>query len=268
MRRAGAEESSLRSTFGSSSLVRLLGEWAPVEPDAAGMDVAERLSLWFGAFDAIRLQAAHQAIRAIEPPAAGARPDAARQRARSLAQDVERVRGALAHAIAQDPVQLAAGPGLRQAAGRVEPPTWGESPNLADVTYALYQQRHAELQRQMDLMIAPLREHVRQAVVRAAPRLKPLAAIDAALQEALGGREQALLSAVSVLPERRFEQLRAAHRERVAAQGEADEPATWRRSGAWLHAFEADWRAALRAEVDLRLEPVQGLVEALANDNG
>jgi hypothetical protein len=212
----------LRSTFGTSRLVRLLGEWTPVEPEAGGMDFAERLSLSLDAFDAIRLQSAQQAIRAMHV-APVTKPSAARRQ--DLAADLKGAHGTLARAIAQDPVALA-----------------GLAPE--EVTYAVFRERHADLQRQMDLLVKPLRDHVRQALARTSPRLRQLAALDAVLEEMLAPREQALLPATATLLRRRFEQLRA--------------------EGRPQH-FINDWRQALLAELDLRLEPVAGMIDALAN---
>lgn len=243
----------MRSNFSSSTLVRQLGEWTPLEADASGMDFAERLSLWLDAFDAIGLQAAHQAIQAAQegPSSPASRPPRGGVRAPALHEDVERVRGALAQAIAQDPRQLA-----RDADAETE-------------GYAPFMQRHQALQRQMEQMIAPLRDHVRQAVGRACPRLQPLVALDAALEQALGEREQALMPTVARLLARRYEQLRP------VPAGEPDAPAPLEgEAGAppahddeWQHAFASEWRQALLAELDLRLQPVMGLVEALGNES-
>lgn len=207
----------MRSTFSSSPLVRTLGEWSPAEAAACGTDFAEGLSLWLNAFDAIRLQSAHQAIRAIRTPAA-AEP-AARRSARTgdIAQDLQRLRATLAKAIAQP----------------VEAPGSG---------YAPWQQRHAELQRQMELAIPPLREHARQLLSRSSARGHQLAALDAALEGMLAPREHAILPNMAGLLERRHAQLR-----------EAGRPED----------FGKDWRQAVLAELDLRLAPVAGLIEAL-----
>jgi len=232
----------LQSTFSSSTLVRLLADWTPPADQPPGMDFAERLSLWLNAFDAIGLQAAHQSIRSITVAAPAQSPPAPRGQPRALEADLERVRAALANAIAQDPL----------------PP--------ADATHAAYRQRHLELQRQMEQTIGPLRDHVRQALSRRSPRLRQLAALDAVLEQWLAPREQAVLPAVAALAERRFEQLRREHRQALEAAGAADDPALWRAPGGWLHAFERDWRQALAAELELRLEPVAGLVEAWSNE--
>jgi hypothetical protein len=221
----------LRSTFSSSKLVRLLGDAAPVEMDATGMDVAERLAAWVSAFDAIGLQAAHQAIATVAP-AAQCRASSGKANAAALEQQLQRVRSVLAKAIAKQPDAL----------------------DPAEPSYAPYRQRHAELQRQMELMIPPLRDHARQALSRASARMRQLAALDAALEQVLAAREQTVLCAAPALMQRRFEQQRIAHLETCDA-------------GGWLQAFEQDWREALRGELDLRLSPVAGLVDALGNES-
>lgn len=234
----------MQSTFSSSRLVRLLGEWSPLAGEAPGMDFAERLSLWLNAFDAIGLQAAHQSIKAVTAPAARNTPAAPRGQVQSPDADLRRVRAALANAIAQDPLPL----------------------EVPEAGYSAWRQRHAELQRHMEQMIGPLREHVRQVMSRRSARLRRLAALDAVLEQWLAPREQAVLPAVTAVAERRFEQLRREHRQAIEASGAQDDPARWREPGGWLHAFERDWRLALLAELDLRLEPVAGLVEAWSNE--
>jgi hypothetical protein len=221
----------LRSNFSSSKLVRLLGDWDPTDAQASGMDFAERLSLWLNAFDAIGLQSSLQSIKAIDTVATATSTKAAAAwpaRTGSVDEDLRQVRATLAKAIAQD---------LNRD---------GE----ADAGFAPYRQRHLELQRRMELAIAPLREHVRQALSQVSPRLRQLAALDGVLEQMLAPREQALLPAAAGQMERRFGQLRQAHED-----------------NSWLDAFSRDWREALTAELDLRLEPVAGLVEAMNNES-
>lgn len=189
------------------------------------MDFAERLSLWLNAFDAIGLQAAQQSIRAVKDAAAGAPPTV-----QALTEDLQRVRGALANAIAQDPLAGA-------------PPA-----------YEPYHERHLQLQRRMEQLIAPLRDHVRQSLSRHSPRLRQLAALDAVFEHVLARREQALLPTVAARLKRRFQRLRAAAAEEGGVGSE------------WARDFAQEWRQVLLAEMDLRLEPVAGLIEALANE--
>jgi hypothetical protein len=238
----------LQSTlFGSSPLVRAFGAWMPADAQATGADAAERLAHWVGPLDAIRLQAVHHALRA--STAGGASSHANTKAATTLAEDVERARGVLARAIAQDPLRLAA-----------VPP--GE-----DAGYGPWQQRHIELQRQMAQMLGALRDHARQAVSRASPRLRQLAVLDAAFEELLAAREQSLLPTTLTLLERRYHQLRKANAAAVSTgdEGEAPAPAT---AAGWLATFATDWRQALLAELELRLEPVAGLLDALRHESG
>jgi len=87
---------------------------------------------------------------------------------------------------------------------------------------------------------------VRKTLATASPRLARLAALDATLERLLGGREQRLLSGVSAFLKARFEQLR---------QTQPDH---------WPEPFEQELQQVLVAELDLRLQPVSGLIDALA----
>lgn len=212
------------ATFSTSRFVRLLGQGVPADCEASGMDFAERLSLWLNAFDAIGLQAAHQAVRAVATPASG-KPPAART-STQLAEDFQRVRSVLAEVIAREPAPAA-------------------DLDAAEAGFARYQQRHLHLQRQMEQMIAALRDHVRQVLSRATPALRQLATLDAAFERVLSAREQSLLATVPARLQRRFEQLRE--------------------TGGGPEIFHKEWGAALLAELDLRLEPVMGLIDAVNN---
>lgn len=242
----------LNPAFASTPLVRLLSQWTPVAAPDAGADMGERLAQWVSAFDAISLHTAHRAIQAMGPssawvPAAGRRPVPPA----ALAKDFAQVRDQQARAIAQAPTL----------------------PN--EFSYAPYKRRHLELQRQMGLAVDALRQRVRDALALYGPGLHQLAALDAAMDKVVSPREQALLPVAVTVLERRFGQLQAAHLKALNDARQAlpedsdmpdtaaqDDPMLWRRPGAWLHCFEQDWHQALCAELDLRLEPVAGLIEA------
>ncbi len=213
------------------------------------MDFAERLSLWVGPVEAIALEAAHRSLPRIDAPLpVKGRANRGADLATRLSEDVQRVRHALAHAIAQDPV----------------PPPVPGADLAKDAAWPTYLQQHLHLQRRMERLIDPLRAHVRESLSQASAALRQLAAMDAVLAQTLAAKEERLLPALPVLLQRRYEQLRAQHHQALQASGAEDDPVHWRAEGAWLHRFEQDWRQALMAEVDLRLEPVLGLVEALA----
>lgn len=110
--------------------------------------------------------------------------------------------------------------------------------------------RHLQArQRAMDAAVADLRAQVRAVLAAQSPRGHRLALLDAALEGALVGRERVSLALLPSLLERRWTQLRQAHAEAPDA--------------AWCRRFDAEVQAALRAELELRLQPVDGLIDAL-----
>jgi hypothetical protein len=233
---SAAPDRFLSTNFVTSPLIRLFAQWMPPAVPAPDADLAERLSPWVGAMQAIELHAAHRTVHALGLPArASARP--ARFPAK-LAEDFQRTRMTLTRAIGQDPAL----------------------PN--EYAYAPYKRRHLDLQRQMEQMISALREHVREVLSLAAPPLPQLAVLDAAMHKVVEPREHTILTGAVAVLERRFETLRKCHVKDVDEAGREDDPGTWRRPGEWLHVFEEEWRRALLAELQLRLEPVAGLVEA------
>ena len=111
-----------------------------------------------------------------------------------------------------------------------------------DADAALDRRRHLELQRTMEPRIGRLRDRTRQALAKASPRLARLAALDSAMEQAFAPREQKLLATLPALAERRLAET-------------ADAPAD-------------ALRQVLLAELDLRLAPVAGLIEAFRNEVG
>lgn len=233
-----------RTNFSSSTLVRLLAQATGAGTGAPREDLAERLSLWLNAFDAVALHGIHQSVGTAAAASAPSQPvaDAAQQAAVALFQ---RTRSSLVAAITgQRPApdataRQAAAPTLR----RVPAPPPAPVPEAPEPGYSRFFKRHLELQRDMALKIAPLRAQVRLALARSTPHLRPLAALDALMEQTLAAREHKLLGQVPVLLEKRFEQLSATT---------GDGPA----------AFGREWEAIVLAELHLRLQPVVGMMEA------
>jgi len=229
-----------------------------VDAQASRQDFAERLSQWLDISDAITLQAVHQASQ----PAAAKRPSARAGQTQALEDEFHRVRTALVKAIT-----ASGAPPARNSRDRGLLPQTDAAPE-PDAGFAPYQQRYLEQQRQMALQIEALRGRVRHAVSTASPRLGQLAAMDAVLEKMLGGREHRLMGTVPVVLERRFEQLRTAHGLERDARQQPDDPALWRQPGGWQHRFGKELEAALLAELEVRLQPVTGMMEALNNELG
>jgi hypothetical protein len=118
---------------------------------------------------------------------------------------------------------------------------------LADLL-APYRLHHAQQQRSMAARIATLRERLRPHLADSTGRLARLAQLDALMERATAGPERERLATLPALLTRRAERHHAA------------DPRGWRAR------FWADLQRLLRAELDLRLQPVLGLIDALHDD--
>jgi hypothetical protein len=255
----GAKDKYLQSNFSSSPLARLLGDGLQAPALVPRQDFAQRLSPWVGVFDAVQLHTAHQTLGTLEVLPHAAAPSA---RDLSLAEQLQQVRSVLAKAIAAteaDDAPRGRNPRSHTStlAGATLPVAKIET--TAAMEFAPFRKHYSDQQRNMDLLIGPLRAGVRQALSETSPRLRQLAALDAVWEEMLAPREQRLLTTVPGLLEQRFKQLRKAHQQ--------DDPASARQAGRWMHAFDKHVRNVLLAELDARLAPVQGLIEAFSSEN-
>jgi hypothetical protein len=121
---------------------------------------------------------------------------------------------------------------------------------LAPTTdYEPYRRHYVAQQREMELRVGPLRAQLRAELALGAPNQRQLAALDAAFDDTLAEREARLLASVPLLLSKRFAHLRRVH----------EAPA----SPAWLATFSHEVQTVLLAELDLRLQPALGLLEAL-----
>ena len=216
----------MRSQFNRSALVRQLASWLPAPEEPSRQDLAERLGAWLNVADAIALASAHQTL----PTLTSSRRTASQRKSLGDPKaDLDRVRGTLAQAIATPP----------------HPPT-----AASDTEFAPHNQRYLDHQRRMEMAIDALRGHVRQVLAATSPQLAQLAAMDAMLDQMLGGREQRVLNGVPAIVKARFTQLR---------QSQPD---------TWPTPFEQDLQQVLLAELDLRLQPVMGMVDAFGKEAG
>jgi hypothetical protein len=241
-----------RTTFHRSRLVRVLADLGAVETAAPGGAFAEQLGQWIDIASAIHLRSAHSA----KP--VPARADAAAPS--DIEAELSRVRTALESAITQS--TQASGTRSRTAMPRPKP---GAPMELAGA-FEPYRRYYLAHQREMDLKIPPLRAHVREALSGSTAALEQLAALDAALDGILLVREGPLLETLPALLEKRFKQLRNDHLQRMEATQQTDNPDHWMQPGGWLAGFCHELQSVLLAELDLRLQPSVGLVEALHNE--
>jgi hypothetical protein len=179
-----------------------------------------------------------------------------------------RVRTTLADAIASDTAATAA-----------RRPVPGQAPAKklaalaeAEADYANFRQRYLSLQHTMETSVGNLRSRLRGMVAARNGEWTRLAVVDAIMDRALLPKERALFGAIPKLLQGHFDRLRQAEEAALAeaeagtgeeAGAEAVEPPAPAASGAWLDTFRKDMRSVLLAELDVRLQPVEGLLAAL-----
>lgn len=218
-----------RAVFNQSGLVRALADLsvvAPVARPSPSQSFSDRLGQWIGFSEALSLYSTLNAARAEAPKQSGPRMMPAE--AAALRARLVRVREALVAVVS------------------ALPQSQGEGAS----DYAPYHRHHVICQRQMSADIGQLRAQVRTALARLSPALRHLAELDAVMEQSLMARERNLLATLPVFLRKRFEQLC------VADRSEADDG---------LETFLHEMQRVLLAELDLRLQPVEGLVSALEN---
>jgi hypothetical protein len=246
-----------RTNFHSSRLIRILADLAILDAVEPGIAFAEKLGLWVDYTDAITMSAALNASTASPP---GTPSGAQSVASVAVSEEFTRIQATLVSSITKS-----GSPNVGKT--RIELP----SPKLdvpveVATAYEPYRRYYSAHQRDMDSNIRPLRANVREVLARASPALKQLAALDAALDGILCGREIKLLSTVPLLLEKRFEQLLKAHQQKLVDTKQADNPDFWMNQGGWLARFCNELQTVLLAELDVRLQPTAGLIEAFNNE--
>ncbi len=248
-----------RTHFNSSRLTRFLTENAMIDAAHVTDDVGQKLGDWLNFRQAIAL---HGVLNP-EQPTAAQQPAHLRRAgvmtAEALTRHVDKVRAQLEQSIAQG---APSGSGL----ARIDmPPAELDEPIEPKTAFEPYRRFYAAHQRQMEVSIHTLRSQVRGQLNKSAPSLQQLAMLDAAFENILSEREAVLLGKVSKLLEKRFAQALKQHIKQQAeppADGADAASATTVSPMAWLLPLRQAMRTALLAELDARLQPVLGLLEA------
>ena len=228
-----------------SALQGLLASWSLVDHPVTPRSPVDGLALWLDWKVAIPLSAALQA-----PPGSAttaACTSAAPLSEQALKREFARVHAALSRAIADET----------------------DTAREDGASFVPFRQRYGRLQQAMEAAIGPLRARLRRALAqRPPPQLGRLAALDAVLATALAAREQALLGQMPALLERHHTRLRQAQLGRPENGLAALQPPHTPHSNHGLHRFRRDMQRLLMAELDLRLQPAQGLLETLLDHSG
>lgn len=245
-----------RTPLHRSRFARILTDLVDVDGAQSREAFAEQLAQWIHIADAIALRAAHNANQ----------PGKTNTLAAQSTDASAHVREAFVHARTALETTLRAGTDASAKAGlarmKMPHPKRGAPAELAG-SFEPYKRYYIAHQREMELKIKPLRAKVRTTVGGMSSDLQQLAALDAALEGILEEREAMLLGKVPTLLEKRFKLLRKMHQDSMAERALEDNPDLWMQPGGWLTRFAEELQSVLLAELDLRLQPTEGLIESL-----
>ena len=145
--------------------------------------------------------------------------------------------------------------------------------------FQAYQRFYNLHQSQLDHRVLLLRRQLQEALAGQSPQLAQLAELDRSLADKLGDYTRRVFASIPRLLAQRFyflnQQYRAVQDAQRSAAGDSemklelepelmsDSPALWMQKGAWLDNFFTEMQGLLLAELELRLLPVMGLMEAL-----
>jgi hypothetical protein len=243
-------QASQRTASSGPALIRLLARLTDLDVAESGQSLSDRLSQWLGWTDAIGLSTALNG----SPPAV--RPGA-RVFGSEEERECARVRTSLSDTIAGGTGRAA----VNRRGGPLKPSTQS-MPVETPVDYAVFRQRYLSIQQTMETGIGNLRGRLRAMLAARTPAMARLAVVDAVMERALSPRERNLLAAVPGMLAGHFERLRQAEQATLADAEASGETGTIT-PGAWLEVFRKDMQSVLLAELDVRFQPVEGLLAAL-----
>jgi hypothetical protein len=125
-----------------------------------------------------------------------------------------------------------------------------------------YSLQQSELERRTSIIRGLLMAELRAR----SDELSRVAALDTALEPLLLNFGRRCFAVIPDLLESRFEQWRERQRHRDAEAGQDSTLAEWASERGWITQFHRDMRRLLRAEMDLRTEPLRGLLKTLGHE--
>lgn len=240
-----------RNALTGSRLIRLLGELAVTDIEPSAHNFGGRFGQLFALSDSISLSEMHGGL--------------ANTHFESYAVDTESVTAEFL-AVQQRTVESI---GRRFVGDSSERSPRNRFPALRPgataeqlTTYSGYQGFYVTLQREMEREVQHMQSLARDAASGLSPQLAQLVVIDSTLGDTLAAHSRKLLAQIPRLLQLRFEYLRQQHHQALFNDRQ-DEPGEWLRPGGWLDQFRVDMHRTALAELELRLQPALGLLEAV-----
>lgn len=235
-------------SFNSSRLVRFFSDLQVTDVEVSHKNIADRLGQLIDLPDSIALADAHKNIARLKYKPSQTSSNA-------VMAEFTNVRKSIIQLIVTSFIPGEGPPWLSL-------PTTKVDVSVDDVvSFEAYQRFYTSHQREIDFKVRNLRLFVRESVEGTSVALAQLVALDAAMDDTLSLHARKLFSNVPKLLEKRFKYLlQVFQKEHLDYRNE--NPLAWLETGGWLDAFYTEMQGLLLAEVEVRLQPVLGLIEA------
>jgi hypothetical protein len=250
--------------------VRLLSGFTPAGADVSGNSFVDRFGQLVGLQDSISLSRVHA-----ELPSLVFKPDgvAPADTAKAVRERFLRTRKSLVTAIAMSFV-----PDSGRIKEKLPTPDGLHAHFLFTGVYAAkrsasaqthasafepYRKFYVARQIEMEIRIQQLRATVGTRISCLSPELARLEKLDACFAKVLSGSVRDLFAVIPKQLERRFASEFDTHRRNLPNEPAASDLAEWMMPGGWIGAFCAEMRELLLAELDVRLQPVLGMIDSL-----
>jgi hypothetical protein len=249
---------SAPTALNGSRLVRFLSDLEIADVQVSHKHFTERLAQLIDLSDSVALSAAHDKLALMRRDAGPAASPAVSSEA--VIAEFIRVRTAAVQFIVST---FTPGEGVSWLS---LPIITSETPELERASYERYQLFYVNHQREIIFKLNKLRADTRSTVSTHSARLAQLVALDTALEATLNVHTQKLFAGVPRLLGKRFDALYQQHQQTMTDQ-ETDDPQMWGEPGGWLEQFNREMQGLLLAELEVRLQAILGLIEALNEED-
>lgn len=240
------------SSLNGSRLVRILSELVEPAVDLSHQQFSEQLGRLIDFSDSIELSTVQgELLTLVYTPSGGS--------AEAVKDEFLRVRSLLLQTVVKS-----FAPGGSPLRMKLPVPA-NDVPTEVAMSFAPYHRFYAAHQREFEVSVLQLQSEVQDAVSGLSADLARLAALDRVLNSTLLPHARKYFPVIPRLLAKRFEYLLAVHQQAISQQGGdlKDDPSLWMQPSGWLNAFCSEMKDVLLAELEVRLMPVLGLVEAV-----
>jgi hypothetical protein len=143
--------------------------------------------------------------------------------------------------------------------------TRSEFPKNHSAAYEPYRMFYVGRQDTLGIKIYHLRSQIADAISGGSPELAQLASLDKGVGDALSVQSQQIFAVIPDLLGMRFQRLLNEHWHELPSRPAVSDLEPWMQSGGWISGFCGEMQEILLAELEIRLQPVLGLIEALSD---